>query len=474
MEALVSRIKNKKALLAIFILFIASLLLFTYLTTIVSKDIIYPNIKVQGISVGKLTKDQGKEKLDKDLGEILREGRLLLSLDKRNWELSFNELGVKFDIEKSIEEAYGRGKEGNIFNKIKAYLFLSKNGEDIPLHIDIDKDPIKKIIDELAAEIEEKPIDGKIARKNGSFIITPERKGVSLDKEGTEALIVDKIKGLSGENIIIPIRESHPKITESSLKSIKETLAEFATKFKLSQKNRVFNLKNAADMINGKVILPGEIFSVYEMIGPVTKDKGYKDAPVIIGGQLKDDVGGGVCQIATNVYNAALRANLSIVERRHHGFPVSYVTIGQDATIAGDWIDMKFKNTLNSPIFIEMYLNGDSLITNIYGEKKGNKIELKSEITNEISPKIIYKKDNSKYTDFKKVEKESKKGYKVNVYKLTYDNGYIIKKELLHNDFYKPVDGIIVIGTREINNSESIKSSKSRDDMESDDIIEEY
>ena len=196
----------------------------------------------------------------------------------------------------------------------------------------------------------------------------------------------------------------------------------------------------------------------YETIGPVTKDNGYKAAPVIINGQLKDGVGGGVCQIATNIYNAAIRSNLEIVERRHHGFPVSYVTIGQDATIAGDWIDLKFKNTLDSPIFIEMYLSGDTLVTNIYGEKRGNKIELKSEIISEILPKTIYKKDNSKYTDYKKVEKESKKGYKVNVYKLTYANGNIIKKELLHHDFYKPVNRIIVIGTKERNNS--IKANK--------------
>lgn len=467
MEALVFKIRNKKILLSVFILIITILFIFAYLGIIASRDMIYPNIKIQGINVGKLTKDQGKEKLNKNLGEFLSKDKLLLSLDKRNWEFNYNELGVNFDIDRSIEKAYELGKDGNIFYKIKAYLFYKKHGEDIPLYVDINNSYIKKLVEKLENEIEEKAMDGKIARKNGSFMITPEKKGLSLDREKAEGLIVEGIKSLSKENIILPVRIRKPKITEDSLKVIKELLGGFSTKFKLSQKNRVFNLKIAAEMINGKVLLPGEVFSVYEMIGPVTRDKGYKDAPVIIGGQLKDDVGGGVCQIATNVYNAALRSNLAIIERRHHGFPVSYVTIGQDATIAGDWIDMKFKNSLKTPVFIEMYLNGDNLVTNIYGEKKGNKIELESEILGEISPKTIYKKDNSKYTDYKKVEKESKKGYKVNVYRVLYDNGNIIKRELLHNDFYKPVDGIIVIGTKKMDSSiRSNKSSETGDDKD--------
>lgn len=458
MEALVSKIRNIKILLTVLILIFIFLLIFTYLSIIVSRDIIYPNIRVRGINVGELTIEQGKEKLNKELGEIINKDKLILALDKRNWEYTFKELGVEVDIEKSIKSAYKRGKEGNILNKIKLYIFLYKNGEDIPLQVDINNNQLRRVIDELAIEIREEPVNGKIEYKEGSFIITPERKGISLDKEATEKLIIEGIKSFSKESIIMPIRVSGPRITEASLRRIKEILAGFSTKFNLNQKNRVSNLKIAADMINGKVLLPGEIFSVYETIGPVTKDNGYKAAPVIINGQLKDGVGGGVCQIATNIYNAAIRSNLEIVERRHHGFPVSYVTIGQDATIAGDWIDLKFKNTLDSPIFIEMYLSGDTLVTNIYGEKRGNKIELKSEIISEILPKTIYKKDNSKYTDYKKVEKESKKGYKVNVYKLTYANGNIIKKELLHHDFYKPVNRIIVIGTKERNNS--IKANK--------------
>ena len=361
MEALVSKIRNIKILLTVLILIFTFLLIFTYLSIIVSRDIIYPNIRVRGINVGELTIEQGKEKLNKELGEIINKDKLILALDKRNWEYTFKELGVEVDIEKSIKSAYKRGKEGNILNKIKLYIFLYKNGEDIPLQVDINNNQLRRVIDELAIEIREEPVNGKIEYKEGSFIITPERKGISLDKEATEKLIIEGIKNFSKESIIMPIRVSGPRITEASLRRIKEILAGFSTKFNLNQKNRVSNLKIAADMINGKVLLPGEIFSVYETIGPVTKDNGYKAAPVIINGQLKDGVGGGVCQIATNIYNAAIRSNLEIVERRHHGFPVSYVTIGQDATIAGDWIDLKFKNTLDSPIFIEMYLSGTLL-----------------------------------------------------------------------------------------------------------------
>ena len=144
--------------------------------------------------------------MNKELGEIINKDKLILALDKRNWEYTFKELGVEVDIEKSIKSAYKRGKEGNILNKIKLYIFLYKNGEDIPLQVDINNNQLRRVIDELAIEIREEPVNGKIEYKEGSFIITPERKGISLDKEATEKLIIEGIKSFSKESIIMPIR----------------------------------------------------------------------------------------------------------------------------------------------------------------------------------------------------------------------------------------------------------------------------
>lgn len=450
MDASDSKIKNKKIFVVTLILIAIFCFVFTCFSLIVSKERIYPNIKIQGIDVGNLSKDQAKNKISLQFKDTLNSKKLFLSLEGRKWEFTYNEL-ASLDIDETIDNAYALGREGNVFNRIKAYLVLNNKGGNIPLRIETNSEKIEETIDLLAEEIKEEAVDAKINYEDGGFLITPEKSGNSLQIKEAEILILEGLENLTDKTIDLPIDRINPKITKAMLKNIKEKLAGFTTKFNPSNKERSENLELASNMIDGKVLLPGEIFSTYEMIGPITHDNGYKNAPVIIDGQLEQDVGGGVCQIATNVYNAAVRSNLEIIERRHHSFPVSYVPIGQDATIAGNWIDMKFKNTLNYPIYIQMYLSGDNLITNIYGDKEESteKIEMETEILKEIPPTINYKKDSSKSLSYKKIEKESKTGYKANVYKVTIDKGKVIKRELLHYDYYKPVNGVIIIGTKE-------------------------
>lgn len=450
MEVLPLKLKDNKFLIIILILIAIFIFIFICFSYIISKEIIYSNIKIQGIDVGSLSKNQAKEKITLHFKDILNDKVLLLSCEEKIWEVPYNEFDANYNIDQSINEAYALGKEGNLFYKIRNYLILNNKGKDISLNIEVNSDKIKERIELLAEEVEEDATDAKIKYEDGEFIITSEKEGVSLQKMETEMLLIDGMKNLSEQVINLPIKHTNPKITATMLKNIKEKMASFTTRFNPDKEERTENLKIASNMINGKVLLPGEIFSAFETIGPITNTNGYKNAPVMINGKLEQDVGGGVCQVVTNVYNVAVRSNLEIIERRHHSFPVSYVTIGQDATIAGDWIDMKFKNTLNHPIYIQIYLSGDNLITNIYGDKEGNtqEIKLETEILEVIPPNITYKKDHTKYTDYFKIEKESKKGYKANVYKVIYHNKKIIKKELLHHDHYKPVHGIIVVGIK--------------------------
>jgi vancomycin resistance protein YoaR len=476
MEALVSKIKGKKTLIIVLIIFAIFVFVFTCLSIIVSKEIIFPNVKIQGIDVGNLSKSHAREKISQHFKDTLDNRKLLLSKNDRIWEYTYSDFEARFDVDNSIQSAYSLGKEGNIFSRIKSYLTLKNKGENIPLKIALNPYKVKKTIDFLAEDIKEEAVDAKISYEDGVFIITPEISGTSLQEKEAEIIITEGLENLTDKTINLPIDRINPKITEAMLKNIKEKISGFTTKFNKGNKERTENLQIASDMIDGKVLLSGEVFSTYEMIGPVTNDNGYKNAPVIVNGQLENDVGGGVCQVATNVYNAAVRSNLEIVERRHHSFPVSYVTIGQDATIAGDWIDMKFKNTRNYPIYIQMYLSGDNLITNIYGDKEGSteRIELETDILTEIPPTISYIEDSSKFSDYKKVEKESKTGYKVNVYKVSYDNGLVIKKELLHNDYYKPVDGVIIVGSKEKEvKSENIKKPDLNIETETEDQAEE-
>jgi len=138
--------------------------------------------------------------------------------------------------------------------------------------------------------------------------------------------------------------------------------ASYTTKYNAKDANRTHNLKLAADVINGRIIMPGETFSFNEQTGDTNKEAGYKEAIVILKGKEIKGYGGGICQVSSTLYNAALGAELDIIERFAHGRQVFYVPEGLDATVAYGSVDLKFANTLDWPLIIVCEM-GDGMLT---------------------------------------------------------------------------------------------------------------
>lgn len=433
----------------IMIFIIIIFLIFLFKIYWVSNNIIYPNIKISEIEVGGLTKDQARIKLKQLIQHNKKEKSLIFCYQGEKWKVPYKNFKHQYDIEKTIDRVYYLGKNGNFLNRIRNYFYFKNREINVPLETIIDSTEIEKIIKQLAQEINIQEEDAKIQLKDGKINILPQKKGRRLEEKKLEKMIEEHLQFFNQEWIQLPVKETFPKITQQDLNSINGKIASFSTYFNSQKKQRVENLRVASRKIDGKILLPGEILSVNKSIGPITKENGYKDAPVIVNGKLQTDIGGGVCQVSTTLYNAAVRANLQIVERQHHSMPVSYVPLGQDAAIAGNWKDLKIKNNLDESVYIEMYLKGNQLIANLYSNQDfKQEIDLETELVSTISPEVIYKKDFSKNISYKKVEQEGKKGYRVHVYKIWYKNGKVKKRQLLHKDYYPPVDRIMIIGQK--------------------------
>ena len=136
-----------------------------------------------------------------------------------------------------------------------------------------------------------------------------------------------------------------------------------------------YNVHLAARTLSGTVIQPGETFSQNQRIGPYTKARGYQEGPTYVGGKVTTTEGGGVCKIASTLYNVAILSDLQIVERHNHGMPVPYVPYGQDATVAYGAKDIRFKNNTDSPILIWSVGIDNTLYIGFYGSKKSPKVE---------------------------------------------------------------------------------------------------
>lgn len=154
-----------------------------------------------------------------------------------------------------------------------------------------------------------------------------------------------------------------------------------------------YNIRLASESVNGTLVKPSEVFSQNSSIGPYTIDRGYQEGASYIGGKIALAEGGGVCKIATVLYNLAVLSNLEIVERHNHSMPTNYVPYGQDATVFYGVKDLRFKNTTEGNILIRSQLIGCRLYMAFYGIEAPPKVTWSHEITNIVKPSKKYIKN---------------------------------------------------------------------------------
>lgn len=167
----------------------------------------------------------------------------------------------------------------------------------------------------------------------------------------------------------LPMRQSGARIGREAVDSISEVMATFTTRFNAGQVSRSSNIRLAAERLNGIVLLPGDVLSYNETVGRRTPSQGFKPAVVYANGRHEVDYGGGICQVSTTLFNAALLANLKIVARQNHSMPVPYVPVGRDATVDYGSIDLKIQNPYDFPIAIASEVQPGALTFYVLGRK---------------------------------------------------------------------------------------------------------
>ena len=312
-----------------------------------------------------------------------------------------------------------------------------------------DNKKIYDYLDKLAKDFYIKPENATIQRVNREFIIEEEKIGQELSIEGCLNNISEALNQCQDKALLV-VMALEPQVTSEYLKSLRDLLGSSYTEFNTANQNRCENLRVASSYLDGITIQPGEIFSTYEAIGPVTAARGYQTAPVIINNELIPGIGGGVCQIATTLYNAVLMAELKVVERKNHSMPVSYVEKGRDATLAEGYIDFRFENNTKNPIYLESYIEGNRLYMNLFSHDSRDKnriIAYESRIINVTQPgepSIII--DSALAPGEKIIDSQAMTGYTVDLYKKVYVNGELTGTEKVNTSYYKSKEAVIRIG----------------------------
>lgn len=197
--------------------------------------------------------------------------------------------------------------------------------------------------------------------------IIPERNGSTLNRKAFTEQFYDYFFGHKMEKLEIPVNAVYPKVDSELLSEIRsKRVGRYITSFNPRNSSRANNIQLATKAINNYVVFPGETFSFNRVVGKRTAAKGYLKAKVIVRGEYAEDIGGGICQVSSTLFNAVDSAGLKIVQRFSHSRHVSYIPPGRDATVSWYGPDFEFKNMYNQPVLIRAKTIGNLLVIYLY------------------------------------------------------------------------------------------------------------
>ena len=329
---------------------------------------------------------------------------------------------------------------------------LFSRKKDAEYQIETKKEEASRLdLDSLFVEVYREAKDAKINKNpDGTVTFDKEVVGLSFDKNKLKEEL-DKVA--DGDTLEFKLDVTNPKVKYSDIKweGYKDVLGSMTTHFPAGIYARSINLRTALSYLNGIVIMPGEVFSYNKVIGNPTSRKGYKPAATFKGGVVVNEVGGGICQTVSTLYNAALYANLPIIERHAHGLAVGYVRPSLDATMYYPVKDLKFKNNRKYPIKIATSFSPNGTMTvKLLGTKEPDDVDVVLESKTLSTRKFgtTYVNDNTLPKGRKVVRSNGVIGYTSISYKVIKKNGAVISREVLSKDTYKPTNKVIRVGTK--------------------------
>ena len=349
---------------------ISSLFIILILTTGMSnqKDSfsgkIFKNIYIEQVHIGKMKLDEAKEAVDKKY--LLKP--IYIKYEDETWCINPQDIDLSYNTDDAIKNAYLYTRSDSKIENIKRKCSLNLNKSyKIKLNATYNESKLSEQLLYIQNDINKKVQQATLEiSDSGQLITTPSKEGLEVDIASLKEEIYDMIKNKDIKNINLPVKVIKPTITTEQVKSINTILGQFSTSFN-EHSARGSNIYVAAKSTSDILIMPGDTFSYNKATGARTWSNGYKTAKVIVGGKYVNGEGGGVCQVSTTIYNAALMSGLEIQEVHNHTYPSHYVPKGRDAAVSYGYIDLKFKNNFAHPIYIKNIAANGAITSKIYG-----------------------------------------------------------------------------------------------------------
>lgn len=378
-------------------------------------------VQVDGISITGMSKSEAK-------AAILKEFPWSMTVEYDSDQYKVTDLMAE-KVDALLDEIYKDGSDPQ-----ESYT-LDTSGLD---------EKVKAEAAACGAKWDKKAKNGSIDKfdaASGKFVFAGEENGFAIDQDKLAADISQALKDKKFDaKITATGSDVAPEISAASAKEKYKTISSFTTNATANQ-NRNTNVRLAAEAINGTVIKPGQEFSFNGTVGQRTEAKGYKGAAAYNNGEVVQEIGGGVCQVSTTLYNAVFKAGLKISSRRSHTFEPSYVTPGRDATVSWDQPDFKFINNSSTAIGLRASYADQKVTISVYGIpilEDGITWDLDSKKVEDLgTPNPTYEEDQTLQPGEEVIKSKGSAGSRWETYKVVYKNGKEISRELDHKTTYK-------------------------------------
>ena len=429
-------------------------------------------VYVDGIHLGGMTREEARAAVQKSAQLKCDEWNVALVTTTGEYvgEINSYHLGMTVHVDDALNEAWAQGHTGTWEDRKAAMDALVTE----PFHTSTalpsgDTAAIDRILGEIARNVYVAPQDATASfnpRYTNPFEITPETVGRELDVDSIKGQVYDMVSRMESGTIVLQTKPLYPHYTAADLKNITTMIGSHYTVISsTSTPERNANIMRACELINGKVIMPGESFSFNGVVGKRSKANGFQIATVYEYGKEEQGYGGGICQVSSTMYVAAVRANLEITKRSQHGLIVGYTDLGLDATVNYDGrkIDFAFRNNTNSPIYIitkvmrkpKVDSSHDLVICEIYGPalEAGVSYDLVATQTELPIPEATVVPDKTAthvvYIDDTPYTEPGRIGYEVDSFKIKYVDGVEVERTHMYHDTYAPVQPITYVGVSE-------------------------
>ena len=433
------------------------------------QDTFFDGVHVDDIHLGGLTMEEARQLLTGTTVAQDQQYALSVTVDGKTWRITQNELPLQRNVESMLQEAYALGRQSDPSGSLSPFEYRNQVREQIRMggaflytQVTYDKATVRALADKLSGRVSNPARDATVSSfdfATRSFQYQKEQSGTFLGSDEIYEAITAQMDARNYNGAInLSTHPQQPTVTQAQLQQDFGLIASYSTDT-LASFNRNKNIEIACAALNGTVLESGKTLSFNEVTGRRTVDKGYLMAPAIAQGRSYEEAGGGVCQVSSTLFNAAAMADMKIVTSTPHAWPSAYIAPGLDATV--DWqsgqkladsLDLKIRNNSPYPIFIVSYLTGSNFnrvclcTVEIYGVAPGDgtRIALEAVLSEEPIPSPTPRPpeyaplDELHPTPTEEIIVKGREGYRYKTYRVYYQDGVEVRRELLRTVYYKP------------------------------------